>query len=63
LIDPAETLTLTAEFCDAPAPVFMLSDCSPARFWNAPSPVVRLLSTAPLAPPGVRVDYNQTPVT
>ena len=43
LIVPAETLTLTELFCEAPTPVFMLSACRPAKFWNAPLSTVRLL--------------------
>lgn len=43
---PVVTATLTFEFCEAPAPVFWLSACIPAKFWNALLPVVRLLSVA-----------------
>lgn len=48
---PVETLTFTAEFCDAAAPVFMLSDCRPAKLVKAPSPVDTLLSMFPLGLP------------
>ncbi len=53
-IVPVETETLTAEFCDAPTPVFMFRPCRPAKFWNAEPETLRLLLTAlplPPAPP------------
>jgi len=51
LIAPAETPTETLAFCEAPTPVFWLSDWIPAKFWNELPPVDRLLS---IEPEGVR---------
>ena len=50
-MSPVRTATLTFAFCEAPAPVLRLSDCMPAKFWNALPLTDRRLSAPPVSPP------------